>query len=447
MSLRPRTTGGVDNRGASGAHTDDHVESQRGRTLPHDAVRLVVMRAQLSHVAEHGDAAGAAGQRQVRQRDERGFHRRGIRVVRIVQHRDALVCLQQLHPPSPRRGGRDLDRNLVERHREDPMCDRDGHRRVQGLVRAPQGDGEPMTVETERGPEPIVDADLANSVVGPGPDTDRHHRGERCVTETRRRRVVGVEHRGSRGGKRLDELGEHSYHALASAEVFGMREAGVRHDSGVGPRDVAQRFEVARESLAHLGDDDSSRRRGVAQRDREPELVVVRLRVGMTALRRERGREQILGRGLPGRPADRDHVQIRSVEAKRSGNLLQRAERVADVHERAPRSEPGPVESRRHLECVIDKRDMRARVERGRHEIVPVACPSERDEARARGECSRIERPRVDGRTGVTDHTTQRAPGDLPSRELAHRHAASSSAATTRSSNGVVTPPRVWPVS
>ena len=114
-----------------------------------------------------------------------------------------------------------------------------------------------------------------------------------------------------------------------------MGEPGVRDDTGVGPRDLAQLVEVAGEALPHLGDDDPRRRGRVAQRDRQAELVVVRLRVRVAAPGRERRREQILGRRLSRRPADRDHVQLRAIHAQRARDLLQRAQRVAHVHERA----------------------------------------------------------------------------------------------------------------
>ena len=74
--------------------------------LSHGAVRLVVVRAELAHVAEHGDTPSADGQLEMRERHQGGFHRSGIGVVRVVEHCHAGIGLEQLHTPTSRTRGR-----------------------------------------------------------------------------------------------------------------------------------------------------------------------------------------------------------------------------------------------------------------------------------------------------------------------------------------------------
>ena len=80
-------------------------------------------------------------------------------------------------------------------------------------------------------------------------------------------------------------------------------------------------------------------------------------------------------------------------------------------------------------------------------EVVAVARVAQRDEARAAVEPPRVERPRVDARAGVTVDAPAAPRARSPPRSARSRHASSSSRATTRSSNGTVTPLAVWPVS
>ena len=180
---------------------------------------------------------------------------------------------------------------------------------------------------------------------------------------------------------------------------------------GVGPRDLAQRREVAGEPLAHLGDDDAAPSSGaLQQRDREAELVVVRLGVRVAAPRREHGREQVLRRGLPGR-ARRRATTCSSGRSrrKRARDLLQRDERVADVHERASVADAGHAGRSRGRRARP-----RARVERGRDEVVTVARAAQRDEARAVARAHASRTPTTVGRrTGVADDAARGAARDL----------------------------------
>ena len=135
-------------------------------------------------------------------------------------------------------------------------------------------------------------------------------------------------------------------------------------------------------------------------------------------------------------------MQLRTVEAQRPRDLLQRGQRVVDVDERA--SGPGFGRSR---EFVVDERDVRAGCERGLDEIVTVAGVPERNETGAGTEHPRIESPGVDGGALVSDDAARRPARDLRGGEHRHEHASSSSIATTRSSKGIVTPAAVCPVS
>ena len=144
---------------------------------------------------------------------------------------------------------------------------------------------------------------------------------------------------------------------------------------------------------------------------------------------------------LPVEPVDADHAQLGARRRGARRDVLQAGEHVVDPHDRAPgRRLDDPGSGGR------DERDARAGRERGRDEVVTVAVAVQRDEARAGLERARVERPRRDhgvGRPG-DDHAAG-VPRDLGGGRRHHARASSSARATTRSSNGSVRPPTIWP--
>ena len=236
----PPAAGGRGDGRAPRTDTDHEIEAECGRTLPHHTVRIVVVRSEFAHVADHGDTPRVAREIQAGQRDQRRFHRRGVGVVRIVEHGHAGVGLEQLHAPAAGLRLRELERDLFVRHGEDLVRNHHRHRRVLHLVGPVQRDREPLPAEHERRTEPIVDRHVDELTVGVGAGPDRHDRRERRRPQFRGGGVVGVQHRGTRTRERLEELGEHGDHAGATAEVLGVREPDVRDDPGVGARNIAQ---------------------------------------------------------------------------------------------------------------------------------------------------------------------------------------------------------------
>ncbi len=65
----------VGDRRAARADADHDVDTELRGALAHGAVCLVVVRAELAHVAEHGDPPSADGQLEMRERHRGGFHR------------------------------------------------------------------------------------------------------------------------------------------------------------------------------------------------------------------------------------------------------------------------------------------------------------------------------------------------------------------------------------
>ena len=122
----------------------------------------------------------------------------------------------------------------------------------------------------------------------------------------------------------------------------------------------------------------------------------------------------------------------------------ERAERVADVHERASGRELRPHRRSRGRRARRARprrtRPRRSRDRRGR--------PAARRSTRRRRSIARVERPRVDGRAVVADDAARGT--RARSRARSARVTSTPPAPRprpTRSSNGTVTPAAVWPVS
>jgi hypothetical protein len=209
-----------------------------------------------------------------------------------------------------------------------------------------------------------------------------------------------------------------------------MRQADVGDDDGVRAGDLAQKLDIALASRAHLRDHDLGRGVGAQQRHGQPDLVVERrgARVRPESRRQDRGR-QVLGRRLAVRTRDADQAHVGRAPALVPRQIQERAARVGDVDRRPPH--PGTMHHRGDrpaLECVGD-------------EVVAVqALAGDRDEHGPGRDRARVRGDRVRHAVRTAERPAHGG-GDL--REPALDHVAapiarSSSAATPRSSNGIV---------
>ena len=184
--------------------------------------------------------------------------------------------------------------------------------------------------------------------------------------------------------------------------------------------------------------------RRVAQGDRQAELVVVRRGVRVAAQRRQHRREQVLGRGLPGRARDRDDARIGAFGAERSGDGCSAASVSPTSTSAAAR--PESVQS-------VDRHGRRPR--RGRRRRTRRATKSwPSRESRSATKHAPASSARESNAHVVTARVRIAA-------TLRRRRAARSRPRSSRSyarlelfrarrpgrRTGVVTPPMVWPVS
>ena len=240
-----------------------------------------------------------------------------------------------------------------------------------------------------------------------------------------------------------DRFGPRSDDRVPRPEDPQVRRPDVRHDDRVGPRHVAEQPDVPLPARAHLGHHDLDTGFGAEQRHREPDLVVERrgAGVGPKARADHRGGE-ILGRGLAVRARDRDDAGAGHAVAFVGREVEQRPAGSRNL-------DHGPVDPR-----SMHERGHRPARERILDERVTVrALPFDRDEQAARRDRAGVrlhrrhdgvrsaERPANGGRDlgeRAFDH------GAVPSGRVAFPIDRSSSAATARSSNGIVRSASSW---
>ena len=157
---------------------------------------------------------------------------------------------------------------------------------------------------------------------------DRHHRDQR---------VVGVEHGGTVGRQRLDQLALGQGDLLLGAELPDVGPAHVEHQRDVGWGDRAQLGQVADSTRAHLQDQVARLPVGPQHRQRQAELVVEGpgRRHGGAGVG-QHARQHVLGRGLALGAGDRDDPEpdallTQSLEHD-ARQLLQRDPGVVDHH-------------------------------------------------------------------------------------------------------------------
>ena len=127
------------------------------------------------------------------------------------------------------------------------------------------GAAAPRRLERERGPQLGVERDSVGADVGVG--TDGVPTATRTTAAAVRAASPGVAGSSASstasavGGERLEQLALHPGDAVAAAEVLGVGEPDVGDDADVGPRDRAQRGDVAGDARAHLQHERLGRRR------------------------------------------------------------------------------------------------------------------------------------------------------------------------------------------
>src|SRR5207248_9776577 len=141
-----------------------------------------------------------------------------------------------------------------------------------------------------------------------------------------------LEHRRVRGDEGdLDEVEQLRLRArdvLDAAEQLEMDRRDRGDDADVRARDLGERPDLPRSAHAHLGDDDVGVGLDAAERQRQPDLVVVAVLGGDDARTLpQQGGEDVLRRRLSHRAGDRHDAGIRAL-AYRAPDGGERAERV-----------------------------------------------------------------------------------------------------------------------
>ncbi len=281
---------------------------------------------------------------ELRERHERGFHRRGIGVVRVVEHGHARGGLEQFH--SPAAGSRGRER-------------RPRSRRAAGRTRA----GRPRSPSPRSTPGGARAA--ARGTVGPrrGTTTGARRRPSHPRSDSRRRAdsptvttsatvmsassavaassafstasPVPGSASSSSASTAITPSRPPRYSAWASPTLVTMPVSG-RAISQSRCRSPANRSPISvTTTLRGVG--------CVAERDRQTELVVVRLCVRVAALRREHGCKQVLGRRLSGRAR---RPRRRAARAGRGATSARSPAGRRACRRRARAPAPGRVEAR-----------------------------------------------------------------------------------------------------
>ena len=381
------------------ANPDDVDPEICGEAADPDVV-LVGLLAELGHLPEDGDPPAVA--RALREVDERGVHRVGIRVVRVVDDEASPGKLRFLPAPRRERDERKTIRHPIERQPE-------------RVVRMQRGEcvGGEMTLREWK-----LELDDHSVHREAGRAAERLDLVGREPAEddvvAREERIEGAR-RGDDGDsarrQRRNRLGVRLRHPFDGAEELEMLWADVRHEDDRRARDGAQRRDLTQPSHTHLGHEHAGLGLEPAHRQREADLVVeAPLGPDRRNLRRAQRSEDVLRRGLAGRADDRDDLRV-----------------ALPADERGDRRERG-------LLVLGDERRGAAFTR-----LVDVLHAGvERDEEVSGPDLARV---RLDGRDlALPDERAERQLCDLVEPQRDHDRPRSASRATSRSSNGVTTP-------
>ena len=220
-----------------------------------------------------------------------------------------------------------------------------------------------------------------------------------------------------------------------------MREPDVGDDAELRAGDVAQERDVAGKRSPISATTPRTPRGRVQQRDGSPNSLLNDSGLAYAERRRERGREQILGRRLARRARDADDAQIVARRAHRPRDRLQPRDHVRHLDERRrPRCAPSTGT------CAIDERDACARVG-----TRPRRSRARRDDPSAQRSTS----PATSARESNA-HELDRASSGRPRRPRhprvsrsprgqSHRRLQAPRATSTGRRTGRRRPPTIWP--
>ena len=355
------------------ADVESHGESSDpvvllGRVLP-----------QFGHLTEHRDGTLAGGD-DLRERLERGGRRVRARVVRVIDHDDAVAGIEQLHPPAfgsgdgLDRGDRPLDRDAeLSRHG-------DRGKRVGDVVLAQNAQPHvvPLTVDGEGEPRAGgCRMKLLGAHLRAGTEAEEHDPGDCLIGHDRDAGIVGVEHGDGLRRQFGDHLGLGALRRLDAAELAGVGEAHLENDADIRRRDRHQAGDLTDAARPHLDDEVPRRLVDPQHRDRRADLIVERaLGSNRRALALENGAQKILGGRLAVGTRDADHpegAELANSSDDQPGQCGQSDEPIRD-------DELG----RGHLELAFDDDEAGAVGDRLGREQVPVGdFAGQREEDRA----------------------------------------------------------------
>ena len=422
----------------------------RRHAAPDPLVERLRRRAELQHIAQHGAARAARFDRA--QERERLRHGGRVRVVAVVEHRDASGA-HQLQPVRRRRERGQRRRRLAPRHAE-VVAHQNGREGVPHVVppEERQHEGRPVG-KREAGASVGAHRDVGRAKVG-------LHVLERVGADLRRpapvsrpeARVVGVHHQEplrAERGDRFRQLALRVGDGVERAEPLQMRLGHDREDAHLGTADRGQLGDLPGRPHGELQDEHLVVRTKPRQGQGKPDLVVLVPHVLQhPPARPEHGRDHLLRRRLAVRSRHGDAGDARRVAAV-ARERLERRERIGDRDHGASGAR-GRVGER---PVAPRQAPRRARFERRGDEVVPVrALARERHEEDAGRNGAAVDgglrernvraRPaRHEPAVGHGEHVGEREPGIR--RHAAYPRAFSAFAATARSSNSIVRSPRI----
>ena len=369
------------------AHRDQEVEPGRRSRATRLTMERFGVRAELEHLAEHGDLAGASARS--RHGVEHLPQRRRTGVVRIVDERDAPGQPEQL---AAMRRRLQTTRGLYDLRHRNFELDRDGRRGqhirqvAQAEERRDQRGRTRRRLELGRRAVETAVLDVRRSDIGCGIDAECHDLAEKPLGPGHDPRIVGVGDEHVLGVSGLENFGFRVGNRLGRLEEAEMGVANIGPHADVRFRDADQRANLSR--MVHAQLDDSDLRPGpqLEQRERQTDVVVEIPLVPEDAItRRQKLRGDFLGRRLSGTSGDRHDPGARPASYL-ARDVLQAARRVIDSNHHpgrrlqwlrlVPRQHDGPCPARHRFG----------------DEVVPVEpFAPDRYETISRG-----ERPRID---------------------------------------------------
>ena len=433
------------------ADPDQRADAELARMRPDLAVIAGRARAQLRHLAEHGDVA--AGRRERGQVIERRAHRDRVGVVAVVHDDDSVGQLDQLAAQAREGYLRRPPRHLVQRDLE-RLADRDRRQGVGQVVRLAEREREALLAGGRPDRWPRWSARRRSSrsakTSPPAPKVIVTSRSCRCgssasasagtTARSRSPSPARISAFASAIASRVPSSSRWTGPMLVIAATSG---SAISQSSAIWPAAAHRHLEHQRLRLG----------RSAEHGERQADLGVVVLRAGVDAQGQDRVAD-VLDRRLAHRPGDPDH---RASELAPPGASERLERRRADRARPAPSRPPRPPAARRRRAPASARAPARPRRPRPRPRAPRAANspPSARSPRRPKNRSPGRDLARVDHRALRAARPRRRAPPRLRPRRrsglgtssitratlAARASLRSSSSATSRSSNGIFRPP------